>query len=161
MHSLRDELSAIVTAGVFGKNVNFVSFEENTNNDKMYHYMSTVVFGTIKTSDKSAHQIVIKLKLRNEKLRKYFKIDFQFHNEITMYEKIIPFLLSSQSSTSQNVCNVPCLPRFFYGRNRCGEFVEDDLIVLENISPQGYRLCQERIFLDYDHLISALQALAK
>lgn len=161
MHSLGDELSAIVTDGVFGKNVNFVSFEQNINNDEMYQYMSTVIFGTIKTSDQSAHQIVIKLKLRDEKLRKHFKIDSQFHNEITMYEKIIPFLLSSQTSTARDTCNVPTLPRFFYGRNRCGEFVEDDLIVLENISPRGYRLCQERIFMDYDHLICALQALAK
>lgn len=158
---LREELSAIVTNGAFGKNIDFVSFDQVANHEKLCQYMSTVIFGTITTSDRSTYHIVIKIKLRDEKLREYFKIDIQFHNEITMYENIIPFLLSSQNSTTLDVCNVPSLPRFFYGRNRCGEFVENDLIVLENVCPQGYRLCQERIFLDYDHLKRAVQALAK
>lgn len=158
---LRRELSAIVAEGAFGKDVEFVSFEENTDHGKLNQYMSTVVFGTVTTSDGSSRHVVIKLKFRDEKQREINKIDVQFHNEITMYEKVIPFLLSSRSPTAPDFCNAPSLPRYFYGRNRCGEFAESDLVVLENVCPRGYRLCRERVFLDYDHLICALRALAK
>lgn len=158
---LQDELSAIVTEGAFGKNVDFVSFEQDTNLKKLSQYISTVIFGTITSSDGSAYHIVIKLKIEDEEKREFFRIDDQFHNEITMYKNIIPFLLSRQSSTAIDISNIPSLPRFFYGRNSCGEFAEKALIVLENINHQGYCLSQELLFLDYDHLISALQALAK
>ncbi|XP_016659180.1 uncharacterized protein LOC100164898 [Acyrthosiphon pisum] len=122
--------------------------------------MSTVLFGTVTTSDESQHRVVIKLKLRDEKMRIQFKIDFQFHNEITMYERIIPFLFECHRSMA-GVGNWPTFARFFYGRNKCGEFFERDLIVLENVNPLGFRLSEDRPFLDYDHLVIALQALAK
>lgn len=158
---LRQELSATVADGAFGKNVDIDSFEEKTDFEKLNQYTSITIFGTIIMSNKSAYHIVIKLKLRDEEKRNILKIDFQFHNEITMYEKVIPFLLSNQSSIAQNSYYMPSLPRFFYGRNRCGEFAESDMVVLENVCPRGYRSCGDRIFLDFDHLISALQALAK
>jgi len=159
---LRGELSNIVSIGAFGKNIKYVSFDLDEDHVGLQdQYMSTILFGTVITSDESQYRVVIKLKLRDEKMREILKIDFQFHNEITMYEKIIPFLFECHRSIAGGVGDCPAVPRFFYGRNKCGEFVEKDLIVLENVNPLGFRLCEERLFIDYGHLVIALQALAK
>jgi len=77
-----------------------------------------------------------------------------------MYERVIPFLFQCHRSMA-DVRDLPTLARFFYGRNKCGEYSETDLIVLENLNPLGFQLCEERLFIDYNHLIIALQALAK
>ncbi|CAI6351443.1 unnamed protein product [Macrosiphum euphorbiae] len=157
---LREELPTIVSNGAFGKNLKYVSFELDKDLVGQDQYMSTVLFGTVTTSDESKHRAVIKLKLRDEKTRIKFKIDFQFHNEITMYEKIIPFIIECYRSM-RGVGDCPTLARYFYGRNKCGEFAEKDLIILENVVPLGFRLSEERLFIDYDHLLIAVQALAK
>ncbi|XP_016659183.1 uncharacterized protein LOC100167634 [Acyrthosiphon pisum] len=157
---LREELPTIVSNGAFGKNLKYLSFDLDKDHVGQDQYMSTVLFGTVTTSDESQHRVVIKLKLRDEKLRVMFKIDFQFHNEIIMYEKIIPFLFECYRSMT-GVGDCPTLARFFYGRNICGEFVEKDLIMLENVIPLGFRLSEDRLFIDYNHLVIALQALAK
>ncbi|CAH1710120.1 unnamed protein product [Aphis gossypii] len=157
---LREELPEIVSNGAFGKNLKYVSFELNQDHMGQDQYMSTVLFGTVTTSDESQFHVVTKFKLRSEKLRHMFKIDFQFNNEIIMYEKIIPFLFECHRSLN-GVEDLPLLPKFFYGRNKGGEFFERDLIMVENVNPLGFKLSEARMFLDYDHLITALQALAK
>ncbi|XP_016659178.1 uncharacterized protein LOC100166909 isoform X2 [Acyrthosiphon pisum] len=157
---LREQLPEIVSNGTFGKNLKYLSFDLDKDHVGQDQYMSTVLFGTVTTSDESKHRVVIKLKLRDEKMRIQFQIDFQFHNEIAMYERIIPFFFECHRSMA-GVGNLPTLARFLYGRNKCGEFFEKDLIVLENINPLGFRLCEDRLFIDYNHLVIALQALAK
>jgi len=157
---LREELPTIVSNGAFGKNLKYVSFELDKDHVIQDQYMSTILFGTVTTSDESQYQVVIKLKLRDENMRILLKIDIQFHNEIIMYERIIPFLFECHRSMA-GVGDWPTLARFFYGRNKCGKFVERDLIVLENVNPLGFRLSEARPFLDYDHLVIALRALAK
>lgn len=157
---LQEELPGIVNNGAFGKNLKFVSFELNKNKVGHDQFMSTVIFGTVTTSEELKYDVVIKLKLRDEKLRNEFKIDFQFHNEITMYETVIPYLVQCHHSLA-DVGDCPTLARFFYGRNKCGEFALSDLIVLENVESKGFRLSEARPFIDYDHLICAIRALAK
>lgn len=158
---LREELPEIVGNGAFGKNLKYVSFDLDEDRVGQDQYMSTVSFGTVTTSDRSKYHVMIKLKVRDEKFRVRFKSDHQFQNEITMYETIIPFLFKCHRSMGADVRDYPTLPRFFYGRNKCGEFAEKDLIVLENANPLGFRLSEARLFLDYNHLIIALQAIAK
>ncbi|XP_022176943.1 uncharacterized protein LOC111038230 [Myzus persicae] len=157
---LREELPEIVSNGAFGKNLKYVSFDLDKDSVAQDQYMSTVIFGTVTTSDESRHRVVIKLKLRDETVRAKFKIDFQFHNEITMYERVIPFIFECHRSLS-GVEDWPTLARFFYGRNKCGEFAEKDLIVLENVAPLGFKLSEARPFLDYNHLAAAFRAIAK
>lgn len=154
---LREQLPEIVSYGAFGKNLKYVSFELDKDHIVQDQYMSTILFGTVTTSDESQYRVVVKLKLRDENMRILFKIDKQFHNEITMYEKIIPFLFKCHRSMA-GVEDWPTLVRFFYGLNKCGEFFEKDLIVLENINPLGFRLSEDRLFIDYDHLLIALRA---
>ncbi|XP_022176956.1 uncharacterized protein LOC111038240 [Myzus persicae] len=158
---LQEELPEIVSNGAFGKNLKYVSFELNKNQVGQDQYMSTVLFGTVTTSDESKYHVVIKLKLRDEKMRVHFKIDIQFQNEIAMYDRVIPFLFECHRSIKGEVSDCPILPRFFFGRNKCGEFAEKDLIILENVAPLGFKLSKERLFIDYDHFVIALQALAR
>jgi len=157
---LREELHGIVGNGAFGKNLKFVSFDLDKDYVGQNQYMSIVLFGNVTTSDESKYNVVIKLKLRDENMRVHFKIDFQFHNEITIYERVIPFLFQCHRSMA-GVGDWPTFARFFYGRNKCGEYFERDLIVLENVNPLGFRLSEAHPFLDYDHLVVALQAIAK
>jgi len=157
---VREEFPEIVRNGAFGKNLQYVSFDLDKDHVGQNQYMSTVLFGAVTTSDGSKYPVVIKLKLRNEKHRVQFKIDSQFHNEITMYERVIPFLFQCQRYMA-GAGDWPTFARFFYGRNKCGEYFERDLIVLENVNPLGFRLSEARLFLDYDHLVAACLALAK
>jgi len=148
---LQKELPGIVNNGAFGKNLRFVSFELNKNKVGHDQYMSTVIFGTVTTSEEIKYHVLIKLKLRNEKLRNELKIDIQFHNEITMYETIIPYLDQCHHSLA-GVSDLPTLARFLYGRNKCCRFALSNLIVLTS---------EARPFIDYDHLVCAIRALAK
>lgn len=156
---LVEEFPKIVASGVFGNNVNYVSFEKNENLVGQDQYMSLVLFGTIITSDESRHDVLIKFKTQDKVERVTYFVDFQFHNEILMYEKIIPFLLSCRRLIGSDL-DGPLLPRYFYGRNNFDIFVENDLIILENANSSGFRLTNESLFLDYEHLVMALQALA-
>lgn len=157
---VQNELSTIVSDGAFGENVDFVSFEQNKDLTGRDQYQSAVVFGTVTTSDESRYEVLVKLKIHDKVERQKSQCDEQFHNEITMYEKIIPFLLANHSSKDGNAV-VPSIPRYFYGRNRCAEFGDSDLIIIENVIPLGYRLSEERFFLDYEQHLSMVTALAK
>ncbi|XP_060871639.1 uncharacterized protein LOC132945860 [Metopolophium dirhodum] len=152
---VKTEIKAIVAEGAFGKNCNLVSF--NMYNDiiekKKWKYRA--IFGDIVTSDESHYSVLIKFKNRESS-----GCDVLFQNELNFYEKIIPFLLECRGPLVNDV-NALSLPRFFYGRNNGGELAEKDLIVFENVNTLGYRFTEEQMFMDNDHLIIALQAIAK
>lgn len=154
---LKEEILPGIVADctAFGKNVKFVSFKKDKDHEAKEHFQSTAIFGTVVTSDGENHSVLIKMKFRNKEENELKRCDSQFHNEIYSYERVIPFLLERSDSDG------PQLPRYIYGRNECGESMESDLIVLENVSPLGYRLSEELQFLDYDHLAMAMQAIAK
>jgi len=157
---IREELPEIVNSGAFGKNLKYISFDINEDYVGQNQYKSTVLFGTVKTSDGSKFNVVIKLKLRDEKLCLKHKIHFHFNNEIIMYENIIPFLFESHRSLN-GIEDWPSLCRFYYGRNKCGDFFNRDLIILENVVYQGFQSSKKHPLVDYDHVLSALRALAK
>lgn len=158
---VQEELPEIVNNGVFGNNLKFVSFERNEDLAGKDQYNSTVIFGNVITSNGLSHPVLVKLKLHDEVWCEFMKIDLNFHNEILLYEKIIPFMLACRARMTTNEVNGPSLPRYYYGRNRCGKFVEKDFILLENVNYLGYHLSEERFFLDYNHLLNVLYALAK
>lgn len=155
--SVDRKIAAIADAGAFGQGSRFVSFERDRDVCGQDQYMSTVTFGTVVTSDGSRHPVVIKSKLRDPAMRETYKSDLHFHNEIAMYRTIIPFLQRLRTADG------PPLPPFYYGRNETSVKTKNDssIIVLENVKHLGFRLSENRLFLDYDHLVIALQAIAK
>lgn len=156
---IQEELSKIVAKGVLGKNVTNVSFKLNTNKRGTDQFMSEVIFGTIIIPDGSNYQILVKFKLRDPVLREACRVDTQFQNEITTFEKIVPFFLVCQRSV--NFKQMPTIPRYLYGQNQCGDSVERDLIMFEDANYSGFRLSKNYPFLNYDHLKNAIQTLAK
>ncbi|XP_003243924.1 uncharacterized protein LOC100575630 [Acyrthosiphon pisum] len=158
--NIEKELKTIVSEVDFGKNCKLVSL-------KLYNCMTgeeewcyQKIFCDVTTSDGSHHNIIIKLKLQDFVLRKFFESDLLFNNELIFYEKIIPFLLECRGPTV-NDANALFVPRFFYGRNKCDELMSHDLIVIENVSTLGYCLSNEKVFLDFDHLKTTLRTIAK
>ncbi|XP_022176935.1 uncharacterized protein LOC111038226 isoform X2 [Myzus persicae] len=134
-HFIEEELKMIVSEGAFGKNCSLVSF-------KLYNSMTGIdewwyrrIFCYIITSDGSHYNIMIKLKIQDLALQ----------------------------CRGPTVNDAPALflPNFFYGRNKCSELIENDLIVIENVNALGYCLSNEKVFLDYEHLTVALQTIAK
>jgi len=156
------ELKEIIDEGAFGKNCNLVSFKLYNYNcadqDKEWCYQQ--IYCVVTTSDGSHHNIMIKLKVQDFGVRECFDIDILFHNELVFYEKILPFLLECRGPTVDDA-NALFVPRYFYGRNNCSELMPNDLIVIENVSALGYCLCNEKVFLDNDHLTVSLQTIAK
>lgn len=151
-----------VAEGVFGKNLSFVSFVQNKDLVGQDQFMSTIIFGTVNVSDGSSYHVVVKRKIPGLNLAECLNSDDLFHNELIVYTKIVPFLLTCRGgSTGKNVV-LPQLPRYFYGKNRCGELATGDLIVLENVMiTLGFRLSVERVFLDYEHVACALRSIAR
>lgn len=155
---LKETLPAIAKAGAFGKDRSFLKFQLDNELTAQDQYMSMVIFGVVETTDGSRFPVVIKMKVQDPERCKLKKMDLQFHNEITMYEKIVPYLLRYRCPT---ISYEHLLPQFFYGRNSFNEISNTDFIMIENVVPLGFRLTKERLFVDYDHAIVAIRAIAK
>lgn len=157
----------MIKAGAFGPDRTFVSFEPDPRFAGQDQFASTIVYGTVTVRDREnrdrRHDLIVKTKHHSAALREVYKTDDQFHNEILFYERLMPFLLDFVRSGRGGPVEdrVPRLCRYFYGRNDCGDLTARDVIVLENATPHGYKLSDDRLFLDFDHLILALRTLAK
>lgn len=159
-------VAEMAEAGAFGAGRGFVSFEPDADGSPSGpdNFASTVHYGTATVGEgarRQRHRLVVKSKQRSAALRELYKNDAQFHNEKLFYERIAPFLLAAVPAAARPV-RAPPLCRYFYGRNECGELAERDVIVLENATAvHGYRKSDRRLHLDLDHLVVALNALAK
>lgn len=157
-----DVIEGMTEVGVFGAKCRFVSFKMDRQHTGQDQFASTILYGTVTISDHEdrykQHQLVIKVKHQSLEMRNWFKNDFQFHNEIQFYENIMPFLLVSMPTDGRSTLRF-C--HYFYGHNKCGDLAPKDIIVLENACLQGYRLCDQRLHLDIDHLVVAMKTLAK
>lgn len=159
--SIERELQAIADGGAFGSNRTLVSFEVHNGVAEPDEWKYTTVVGTAVTSDGLHCPVMIKLKHQDAVLRDVWQSDKLFHNELIMYERIIPFLLECRGPTTVGDANALSFPLFVYGRNVCGDVAEKDFIVFENVYTLGYRFTGDRLFLDNEHVTIALRALAK
>jgi len=163
---LMDQIVAeMVESGAFGPGRGYVSFAQDADGTSgQDNFASTVVYGTVTVSDGPVHQrcrIVVKKKHQSPIIRALYKNDQQFHNEILFYERIAPFLLAVVP-TAERRSVAPLFCRYLYGRNDCDASALRDMIILENTTTtHGYRMSDERLHLDFDHLVMALKTLAK
>ncbi|VVC43034.1 Protein of unknown function DUF227,Protein kinase-like domain,CHK kinase-like [Cinara cedri] len=159
--SMDRAVAEMIDAGAFGSGSEFVALEPDSQRTGQDQYASTVYFGTAivrdRDRDRHSHQLVFKLKHRDPGLRDLYCADWQFHNEILFYERISPFF----EGYAPTADHVPPLARYYYGRNDCGDRVLGDMVVLENAGTRGYRLSEQRLYLDRDHIVVALRTLAK
>lgn len=119
-------------------------------------FMSNVVFLTaVVQRDKQTVRLplVVKLEPFNVELRDSLRTNIQFYNEVFMYEKVLPFLDKS------NICE-STFAKFYHGVGRTDKS-DENIVVIEDLRPKGFRLTEERAFLDYDHLSLAMSKLGK
>ncbi|VVC43033.1 Protein of unknown function DUF227,Protein kinase-like domain,CHK kinase-like [Cinara cedri] len=171
--SIDRAMAEMTVAGVFGPGLRYVSFERD------HYFASTLLFGTLTVTagddsddaggegHRRQRQLAIKFKHRVPEMRAMCNNDLQFHNEILFFERIAPFLMACARSTRDHECKhnrsrvTPLLPRYFYGRNDCGDRASQDMVVLESVCLHEYRLSDQLVYLDFDHLAVALRTLAK
>lgn len=82
---------------------------------------------------------------------------------MSVYVKILPFLITECSKTEQQRFDVENLfAKFYYGSIvQTAYGLEENLIILENLGVSGYRKSKSKFFLDYAHLRLAVEALGR
>jgi len=130
-------MAKMTRAGAFGPDARFVSFALDGRHAERNQFATTVLYGTVTVRDGDgarAHRLVIKTKHPEPELRRMFKSDLQFGNEILFYGRMAPFLADvTPAHGRQGFC------RYFYGSNCRGDLAHRDVVVLENENPRGYR----------------------
>uniref|UniRef100_A0A1B6G5H6 CHK kinase-like domain-containing protein n=1 Tax=Cuerna arida TaxID=1464854 RepID=A0A1B6G5H6_9HEMI len=147
-------LPQAIASGSFGKNAELVQILEDSTKGQD-QFASSVLFVEIEVrvgASKQKFSIICKFQCENAQMRERFRTDFQFWNEVLVYQEIMPMFPT-------NVLNI--LPEFYFGVSTLMEAPENDVVILENLIPSGYRLTKERAFLDYDHCALALRKLAE
>ncbi|XP_055309945.1 uncharacterized protein LOC129573470 isoform X2 [Sitodiplosis mosellana] len=96
--------------------------------------------------------LIVKRQLQNLKRRILFRADFAFANEIVAYTKVMPQFHQFADSVGLPLPFVNCL---FAGTDEN----DDDLIVLEDLKPFGYRMGNRLKGLDYIQCKLVLQEL--
>ncbi|RZF37135.1 hypothetical protein LSTR_LSTR015325 [Laodelphax striatellus] len=155
--------------GNFGRELTFVGCELDAEAAGVDQYASSVVFLTatatsdsdrankIQTADHqhTRFNLVVKFQPTDAKVRELMNSDVQFHNELSMYTTILPKLDNSTSIISS------IFPKFYFGVSTLGNDPESDVVAIEDLRGLGFRLTEERAFLDYDHVALTLTALGK
>lgn len=142
----------------FGNDVQLLKCEVDDKQKGKEQYASTVVFATVTLRNDSGrikeYPVVAKYEVPNKDVRTWLKLDQQFYNEVYMYELVLPFL-------NRNHVIDDLFAKFYYGVATLGEQPEKDILILQDLREQGYRLTTEKVFLDYDHIVLAMQALGR
>ncbi|XP_046679503.1 uncharacterized protein LOC124366938 [Homalodisca vitripennis] len=147
-------LPQAIASGSFGKNAELVQILEDST-EAQDQFASSVLFAEIEVrvgASKQRFSLVCKFQCENAQRRERFRTDFQFWNEVLVYQDIVPMF-------PINVLDI--LPQFYFGVSTLMEAPENDVVILENLIPSGYRLTKERVFLDYDHCALVFRKLAE
>ncbi|XP_050427825.1 uncharacterized protein LOC126837893 [Adelges cooleyi] len=163
VHFLKTKLFPRAAAeGAFGVNVEYEDFDVDANSVAADHFASDILFGTVTTKTGDRHAVVIKFKNSNAQLSAMMNMHQKFYNEYVFYAKLLPELARASGAVPLSAL----FPRFVYsnvtfdgnsGAN--GDVNEYQVIVVQNMTPTGYRLSDERLFLDKHHVELALRKL--
>jgi hypothetical protein len=121
------------------------------------------------SGSRNVHSVIVKTVPSNAFLRAIQNSVDQFFNESKMYSEIIPLLLQTiaksccggleaerLSGNLSAVCDL--FPKCYY----VSPDPENGMIVLQDLRPLGYKIGGDKtMFLDYDHIVVALEGLAR
>lgn len=157
MKTLQEEIIPSVV-NKFGQDVELLKCELDDVVKGEAQYASTVVFAKVTLRSDSGkikeYPVVVKYELSDKDVRRWLKLDEQFYNEVYMYEIVLPFL-------DRNRAVQDLFPKFYYGVATLGERPDKDIVVLQNLREDGFRLTTEKVFLDYNHVVLAMRALGR
>ncbi|KAJ4448877.1 hypothetical protein ANN_00268 [Periplaneta americana] len=135
---------------------------EVTPKEKEDHYMSNVFFINVllkfEADSPERYYMVIKLPQEDPYIRQFLDTEVLFHNETLIYTQMIPlmeeFLKKRVSFSIQSI-----FPECYYARSDSAP--DEDVVVLGDMKPEGFRTTEMKVFLDYDHCVLALRALGR
>lgn len=155
-----------VAQGAFGANARFVSFtaEDGPGDAAGAQFASDIVFGTVtvQTNGTAAepprrHSVVIKFKNANPVMSAMMNMHQKFYNEYLFYARLLPELAKHAAHPAAALA---LFPRFLYSNATLdGADGEEQVIVIASITPAGYRMTDQRVFLDAQHVLLALRKL--
>ncbi|KAJ9590464.1 hypothetical protein L9F63_016495 [Diploptera punctata] len=158
----RDVLPAIASEYFGSNNYKVIKCEATSQDKGDDHFTSLTSFVNlvIKFDDKTpeTHPMVLKLPPENPVFRKYMRTEPQFYNEVVMYTEAIPAMLEFiRSKCKLSTSEYEVFPKCYFGKweNMKGA------VILEDMRNVGFRMCEERVVLDYGHCVVALKALGR
>lgn len=163
-----------VAEGAFGPDARFVSFTADgvSADTAGAQFASDIVFGTVTVLTNSSgraddaaerpqrHSVVIKFKNANPVMSAMMNMHQKFHNEYVFYVRLLPELARHAADPAAALA---LFPRFLYSNATLdggdGGDAEEQVIVIASMTPDGYRMTDQRVFLDVQHVMLALRKL--
>lgn len=160
LQTLREQIiPRVISENKFGSNVRLLNVEADKNYSGEGQYASSVLFVDVIVEDheQTKHSLVVKYELADEYRRQLMGTELQFYNEVYVYETVLPFLFETCGRSTDEF-----FPKYYHGVSNYGNNrPEDDIVIVEDLRPKGFRLAEEKLCLDYDHVVVALKKLAE
>lgn len=145
-------LPKALAAGGFGEDIELVRVVKDSEEGKD-QFASTVIFVDVELRVKGelkTFPLVCKFQCSSAERREKFNTDVQFFNEVLVYTEIVTLFTKSAKQE---------LPTFYFGEATLNKSPKDDVIIVENLLPQGYRHTEKKLFLDYEHCSLVFKSL--
>lgn len=147
-----------VAEGAFGPDAVYDSFEVDSNVAAADHFASDIVFGTVKLRNADPSAVVIKFKNTDPVMSAMMNMHEKFYNEYVFYARLLPELARRAADLEAAYA---LFPRFVYSNatHDGGDGDDEQVIVVASVTPAGYRMPEQRVFLDVEHVLLALRKL--
>lgn len=150
--------------GAFGRDAVYVSFraDDECSAAASDQFASDIVFGTVTVQRSSRHRgvpVVIKFKNADPVMSAMMNMHQKFHNEYVFYTRLLPELARRAADPEAAFA---LFPRFVYSNatpDGSGDADREQVIVVDSVAPNGYRMSGERVFLDTEHVLLAVRKL--
>jgi len=166
-----DYLSTVVfpraaADGAFGPGAEYVSFRADDCGGQIlddYQFASDIVFGTVTLTGSEwpagGVPVVVKMKIADARMAAMMNMHEKFYNEHVFYTRLLPVLASSSADPAAVFA---LFPRFLYSNVTLDggtDGGQQQVIVLANLAPAGYRANNQKVFLNVEHVLLALRKL--
>nr|XP_018898298.1 PREDICTED: uncharacterized protein LOC109031306 [Bemisia tabaci]XP_018898299.1 PREDICTED: uncharacterized protein LOC109031306 [Bemisia tabaci] len=150
---------ASVESGAFGADVKrFVCFKANEKQGTD-QFCSKVIFGDVTLEQLTGDRIIVSVVIKINKPEVKGMLDSYalFHNENLFYKEVLPFLKNYDTDDFISTS----FPEFVYGTASPGENPEDNIIIMKDLTPKGFKLSADRLYLNQKHVELVLDAIGK
>ncbi|XP_055689470.1 uncharacterized protein LOC129793458 [Lutzomyia longipalpis] len=117
-----------------------------------------------KTLQEKCYDLIVKLMKGSHDFRIRSKSFIQFGNEVYIYGRVIPTFGEFLANRNTLICWEKWIPKVyyhFYGSVPELSLIPESVLVLENISPIGFRNPTSRLELDLEHIYIMLKTLGE
>uniref|UniRef100_A0A146KK72 CHK kinase-like domain-containing protein n=1 Tax=Lygus hesperus TaxID=30085 RepID=A0A146KK72_LYGHE len=152
METVKQRIEKLARDGVFGKG-RFVQVVNNSEDGKAAQFASVLFFLRVDLEEEGNLKripIIVKVQAGEAELE-LMRTDLQFANEVVAYNQVLPKL---------GVNELGICPQMYYGLANKGENPAEDLIVLEDLRPLGFKVADD-VLLDFDHVMFSMKKLGQ